>query len=255
MKKLLATGVAMVVAAGAMAQGLGGLPVGQNVGGVEPGKFVAGTHVTLLGTGAGADPIFGHDISSKYALALVAHGSYGVMENLSVGAGLGFQKIKGEVKDVTTSGSLDGGLDFSLAGQYEFPGKDTSLPVDLAVRLGYNYLKGSASPGGDGAIKKIEISDSGITILGIVSKKLDSVDGLFLYGGLGYWLAMGEVKMTANVRDAQDDVVLAALKSDMKSQFILDVGGKYAVSETMNYFAEFAYMDSFGFTFGVNYGF
>lgn len=93
--------------------------------------------------------------------------SYGVIENLLL------------VGDVGLTMNGDNNFGIGIAAQYTIP---VELPVDLAVRAGY------------AAYDVGELSDAGVVQgMFMVGKKIEQVDGLAVYGGVGlaYWLMDG----------------------------------------------------------------
>jgi len=94
--------------------------------------------------------------------------SYGVIDSLLL------------VGDVGVTMNGDNNFGIGIAGQYALPFE--KLPVDLAVRVGY------------AAYDVSEMKDAGvIEAMLLASMKIEQVEGLAVYGGVGiaYWLAEG----------------------------------------------------------------
>lgn len=212
MRKLLVVGVAMVMATSVMAQGLGGVPIASEAAPVEPATVVVNAGATLY-TQDGMD--FG----------LGVRGTYGAIENLTVFGDLGMVNMD----------FFDMVLGLAVGAQYSFSSM-VELPVDLAARATYNYL--SADKNG------VKMDMSGISLLGVVSAKIEQVDGLAVYGGLGYWLAMGKV------------TVAGLGEADVDSEFVAALGATYGLPvENLSMYAEVDLVDDAMISIGAAYTF
>jgi len=186
MKKLMVVAVALVLAASAMAQIL---PVAQTADPTEVGKISA--TVGLNKYMGDFDP-----------MAIGARCSYGVIENLLIIGDVGMVDIP--------HGDSEVGI--GIAAQYSLAMLD--LPVELAVRLGLGVMSVS------------DFSETaGINAMALVSYKIEQVDGLAVYGGVGFEYLLDD--------DWADSFSV-----------LVDVGAKYALpvlDKKLSVFAEMGF--------------
>jgi hypothetical protein len=192
---LLVAAAAAMVAGGAFAQML---PVAQTADPVEVGK--------LMGTAG-----FNIGLGDAKAKSFGVRATYGAIENLSVFGDLAMVDV-GDSSKV----SLGVGAEYSLAML-------DVKPVDLAVRAEYAEVD-------------FKFKDLGfISALAMASMKIEQVDGLAVYGGVG---------------------IAYPLVSGGESKFVIDVGAKYALPvENLSVFVEFSHADESAIGAGVVYAF
>jgi hypothetical protein len=148
--KKLLVAVAALVIAGSALAQV--MPVGQTAAPTEVGKISA--------TVAGAITFGDNDVT-----VIGARCSYGVIENLLL------------IGDIGMVDAGDSNLGIGIAAQYSLA--MLQLPVDLAVRLGFSSWDVS------------NLTDTGfINVLVLASKKIEQVDGLAVYGGVGAAIAL-----------------------------------------------------------------
>lgn len=200
MKKLLVAVVMLAVASSAMA---GVLQVGQTAAAVEPGAITA----TVGGSFNLADPGGGINLGARCTM--------GAIESLLVAVDVGYM-----LPDDVMGFDMDNVIGLAVAGQYTLP---VDLPVDLAIRLDYT-------------VWDMEFKDAA-TISGLVlaSAPIESVDGLALYGGVGYAYPLA---------DGAD------------GELIFSVGGTYNLPvENLSMYAEVSYMNDATIGGGVVWAF
>ena len=138
---------------------------------------------------------------------LGVRGTYGAIENLLVSVDVGY------MLDAEIMGA-------SVAGQYALTMLE--LPVDLAARLALGLWDW-------------ETDTLALDIMGVVSKQIEQVDGLVLYGAVGFQVGIGDW--------VDEEVILAG-------------GATYALPvENLDLFAELTYVDELAVAAGVRYCF
>ena len=178
------------------------LQVGQTAAKTDVGA-ISGTAGFSIGTGDFDVKVFG------------ARCSYGVIENLLVVGDVGLAVLPGDNK-----------MGLGVAAQYTLP---VELPVDVAVRVGF------------GTYSVSDFSDAGaINAMLMASSKIEAVDGLAVYGGVG---------------------IAYPLVSGADMQFVGDVGATYglaSVCKNLSMYGEVTYATEdvgVGVGAGVVYGF
>lgn len=160
------------------------LQVAETAGSVDQGKL-SGTAGFMLG------------MSDNKAKVLAIRCSYGVIQDLLLIGDLGYE-FEAKVAAI------------GIAGQYSLTSLLGELPVDLAVRLGLG-------------VRDFEIKDQGVLqFMVTVSKEIEQVQGLALYGGLG---------------------LTKPLASGSKVEFMGTIGAKYAIAavENLSAYGEISY--------------
>jgi len=197
MKKLMVAVAAVVIGSSAMAQVM---PVAQTAAPTEVGKISA-TLAVAKTFGDNDVTIFG------------ARASYGVIENLLVIGDVGMVDY-GESK-----------VGIGIAAQYSLA--MLQLPVDLAVRLGFDCWNVS------------KLIDYGfVNGMVLASKKIEQVDGLAAYVGLGAAIALGSKDYVAD-----------------SFSLLVNAGATYALPvENLSVFAEMTFASGNDIGVGVGAG-